>query len=291
MNAAVGTAAEPTVGELLRRGEAGLQGGDSPRLDAEVLLAGARRCSRAALFRDRDEAPGAAVADVFLRWVAERARGVPVAYLLGRREFWSLGLEVTPATLIPRPETELLVERVLELMPFGASTRVADLGTGSGAIAIAIASERPSAAVVATDRCEAALAVAVRNAARLGVRNVTFRRGDWFEPLAGGSVDVIVSNPPYVVAGDPRLEEGDLRFEPPSALVGGRTGLEAIRLLVRNGYSHLTPGGCLALEHGQDQGAAVRGLFIGAGYGGVVTYRDLAGRERATLGRRGRSDG
>lgn len=291
MSAAVCSTAGPTVGELLRRGEAELEGGDSPRLDAEVLLAGALRCSRAALFRDRDEAQGAEVAGLYLRWVAERARGVPVAYLLGRREFWSLGLEVTPATLIPRPETELLVERVLELVPEGAAFHIADLGTGSGAIAIAIAKERPSVTVVATDRCEAALAVAVRNGARLGTRNVTFRCGDWLGPVAGESFDVIVSNPPYVAAGDPRLGEGDLRFEPESALVGGDGGLEAIRVLVLSGYSHLKPGGCLALEHGPEQGAAVRELMGGAGYGGVLTCPDLAGRERVTLARRPRSDG
>lgn len=290
MSAAGGMTAGPTIGGLLRQGESELNSGDSPRLDAEVLLAGARRCSRVALFRDREEAAGAEVVDRYLRWIAERARGVPVAYLLGRREFWSLSLEVTPATLIPRPETELLVERVLELVPDGASFRVADLGTGSGAIAVAVASERPSVTVVATDRCEAALAVAIRNAARLGIRNVAFRSGNWFGPLAGEVFDVIVSNPPYVETGDPRLREGDLRFEPESALVGGAEGLEAIRQLVQDGYSHLTPGGSLALEHGQDQGAAVRELMSDAGYRDVITYLDLAGRERATLGRRPRSD-
>lgn len=282
--------AGPTIGSLLRRGESALKGGDSPRLDAELLLAGARRCSRAALFSDRDEAPAPEVADLFLRWIAERARGLPVAYLLGRREFWSLSLEVTPATLIPRTETELLVERALELMPDRASFRVADLGTGSGAVALAIASERPSVTVVATDRCEAALAVATRNAARLGIRNVTFRGGSWLGPLAGETFDVIVSNPPYVDPTDPHLREGDLRFEPLSALVGGAEGLEAIREIARNAYPHLSPGGSLALEHGAEQGAAVRQLMVGTGYRAVLTYWDLAGRERVTLGRRSRSD-
>jgi len=281
----------PTIDGLLRRGESELRGGDSPRLDAEVLLAGARRCSRAALFRDRDEAPTAEVSELYLGWIAERARGVPVAYLVGRREFWSLDLEVTAATLIPRPETELLVERALVLIGDGAGTRVADLGTGSGAIALAIASERPAAGVVATDRCEAALAVAARNAARLGIRNVSFRQGDWYGPLAGEVFDVIVSNPPYVRAGDPHLREGDPRFEPETALVGGADGLEAIREIVANGGSHLAPGGSLAVEHGQEQGAAVRELMIAVGYRDVLTYRDLANRERATFGRRPRDDG
>ncbi|MCC6714038.1 MAG: peptide chain release factor N(5)-glutamine methyltransferase [Gammaproteobacteria bacterium] len=282
--------AGPTIGSLLRRGESALKGGDSPRLDAELLLAGARRCSRAALFSDRDEAPAPEVADLFLRWIAERARGLPVAYLLGRREFWSLRLEVTPATLIPRPETELLVERALELVPEGVSFRVADLGTGSGAIALAIASERPSATVVATDRCEAALAVASRNAARLGIRNVTFRTGSWFGPLAGETFDLIVSNPPYVEPGDPHLREGDLRFEPISALVGGPEGLEAIREIARDTYRHLSPGGFLALEHGVEQASAVRQLMIVTGYRAILTYRDLAGGERVTLGQRPRGD-
>lgn len=291
MSAAVRTNDRPTVGSLLRRGESELAGGDSPRLDAEVLLGGARRCSRAALFRDRDEAPAAEVIELYLRWVAERARGVPVAYLVGRREFWSLDLEVTAATLIPRPETELLVERALPLIGDRTGIRVADLGTGSGALALAIASERPAVSVVATDSCEAALAVAARNAARLGIRNVSFRQGNWYGPLAALVFDVIVSNPPYVRAGDPHLREGDPRFEPETALVGGADGLEAIREIVANGGSHLAPGGSLAVEHGQEQGAAVRELMIAAGYRDVLTYRDLANRERATFGRRPRDDG
>lgn len=291
MSAAARVGASPTIGGLLRWGESELGGGDSPRLDAELLLAGARRCSRAALFRDRDEAPAADVTDLYLRWIAERARGVPVAYLVGRREFWSLDLEVTAATLIPRPETELLVERALELIGDRAGFRIADLGTGSGAIALAIASERPEVSVVATDVCEGALAVAARNAARLGIGNVSFRRSRWFGSLSGEIFDLVVSNPPYVRAGDPHLREGDPRFEPETALVGGADGLEAIREIVAEAYSHLAPGGSLAVEHGQDQGAGVRGLMIAAGYRDVLTFRDLADRERATSGRRPHGDG
>lgn len=291
MSAAVRMNVRPTIGSLLRRGERELDGGESPRLDAEVLLAGARRCPRAALFRDRDEAPAPEVTELYLRWIAERARGFPVAYLVGRREFWSLDLEVTAATLIPRPETELLVERALELIGDLGGVRVVDLGTGSGAIALAIARERPAVSVVATDRCEAALAVADRNAARLGIRNVSFRRGHWFGPLAGELFDLIVSNPPYVRAGDPHLRVGDPRFEPETALVGGVDGLEAIREIVADACSHLAAGGSLAVEHGQEQGAAVRELMIAAGFRDVLTYRDLAERERATFGRRPHSDG
>ncbi|GGK00404.1 peptide chain release factor N(5)-glutamine methyltransferase [Luteimonas terricola] len=219
--------------------------------------------------------------------VARRAAGEPVAYLLGRRGFWTLGLTVTPDTLIPRPETELLVEEALARLDPGAPARVADLGTGSGAIALAIASERPLAQVVATDRSEAALAVARDNALAHGLGDrVECRAGDWFAPLSGERFDLVASNPPYIADGDPHLGQGDLRHEPPSALASGADGLDAIRAIAAAASEHLVAGGWLLLEHGFDQGPAVRDLLLAAGLDAVATVPDLEGRDRVSLGRR-----
>ena len=221
----------------------------------------------------------------FQRLLEGRIAGQPVAYLTGTRGFWSLELEVTPDTLIPRPETELLVELALARLPQGSGVRVADLGTGSGAIALAIASERPRASVVATDASQAALTVARRNAAGNGITNVEFRHGSWFVPLANERFDLIASNPPYIAEGDPHLEQGDLRFEPAAALSSGRDGLDDIREIVSRAGVHLTAGGWLLLEHGLDQGTSIRELLESAGFVEVATERDLESRDRVTLGR------
>lgn len=214
-----------------------------------------------------------------------RSAGQPVAYLTGRRGFWTLDLEVNADTLIPRPETELLVELALARLPASGFCRVADLGTGSGAIALAIAKERPRAEVVATDASSGALAVAQRNASAHAIANVRFRQGSWFEPLAGERFDVIVSNPPYIADGDAHLAQGDLRFEPAAALSSGSDGLDDIRELVGGAGDFLKVGGWLLLEHGVDQGAAIRQLFAAAGFVEVATERDLESRDRVTLGR------
>src|SRR5690606_21756387 len=200
--------------------------------------------------------------------------------------FWTLDLAVTPDTLIPRPETELLVEEALARLDPALPLRVADLGTGSGAIALSIASERPRARVIATDHSEAALAVARANADGndLG-RRVEFRSGDWFGPLAGERFDLIASNPPYIAERDPHLEQGDLRYEPPLALASGADGLDAIRILAATAPRHLAAGGWLLLEHGHDQGAAVRALLGAAGFEQVATVADLEGRDRVGVGR------
>lgn len=263
-----------------------LLAGTSPtaRLDAETLLAHAAALNRADLVVRAQRRLDTAVLARFRDLVERRARGEPVAYLTGRREFWSLDLEVTPATLIPRPETELLVERALQRLDPEREALMADLGTGSGAIALAVAHERPRVRVVATDRSASALAVARRNAARLGIVNVEFREGGWLAPLDELRVDLIVSNPPYVALGDPHLGEGDLRFEPVDALVAGPGGLEAIRHIARDARHHLLPGGRLILEHGYDQADAVRALLGESGYRGVTSHRDLAGVERVTEG-------
>lgn len=257
---------------------------ETPRLDAEVLLAGALARPRAALLAWPEHPPTAAQTACFARWLRRRARGEPVAYLLGRREFWSLELEVTPDTLIPRPETELLVELALAHLPADQAVAVADLGTGSGAIALALAVERPLARIVATDRSAAALAVARRNAARLAIPNLDFREGDWCAPLANQRFAVLVANPPYVAAADPRWRQGDLRFEPPTALVGGADGLDALRAIIAQAPDHLKSAGWLLLEHGCDQGEAVTALLRERGFDPVQDHRDHAGRSRVSSG-------
>ena len=253
--------------------------------DAELLLAHALGVSRSWLFAHaHDDLPSERQA-AYEALVARRVEGEPVAYLIGRRGFWSLDLAVTPATLIPRPETELLVELALERLPRGRALRVADLGTGSGAIALAIAHERPQAHVVATDASADALAVARANAASNGLARVDFRQGEWCAPLGDERFELIASNPPYIADADPHLAEGDLRFEPRSALAAGVDGLDDIRTIARDATAHLVAGGWLLLEHGLDQGGAVRAILQAAGFVDVATRRDLEDRDRVTLGR------
>ena len=257
------------------------------RADAEALLLHVLGQSRSWLFAHADDALDTDVRTAFEALVARRAAGEPVAYLTGRRGFWTLELEVTPATLIPRPETELLVELALERLPRDMACRVADLGTGSGAIALALASERPQAQVVATDASVDALAVARRNAQRLGIRNVRFVQGDWLAPLVGERFVLVVSNPPYIEAADPHLAQGDLRYEPAAALASGADGLDAIRRIVADACAHLEPGGWLLFEHGWNQGDAARALLREAGYVQVFTAQDLEARDRVSGGRWG----
>jgi release factor glutamine methyltransferase len=254
----------------------------SAALDAELLVAHVLGAGRSALAAD----PARVLAPEELFALESLARrrlgGEPVAYLTGRREFWSLELEVTPDVLVPRPETELVVERVLAAIAGIDRPSVLDLGTGSGAIALAVARERPDAAVTATDSCAAALAVAKRNAVRLELRNLRFVEGSWFGALPGARFQVIASNPPYVAAADPALAA--LVHEPRHALVAGEDGLAALADIVSAGPAHLEPGGSLVVEHGASQGAAVRALFAAAGLAAVTTRADLAGHERVTEG-------
>lgn len=252
--------------------------------DARWLLAHAAGRTQTWLFTHaRDPAPDG-VCERFESLVARREAGEPVAYLTGSRGFFGLDLAVSPATLIPRPETELLVELALARLP-GETPRVADLGTGSGAIALAIARARPDASVLATDASVDALEIARANAQALDLSQVRFAHGDWYVPLTGLRLDMIVSNPPYIEAADPHLGRGDLRFEPPSALASGADGLDAIRVLSAGAIDHLQPGGWLLVEHGLAQGAAVRALLETAGLVEVDTVRDLEARDRVTLGR------
>jgi len=262
--------------------------GDEARAEAETLLAHVLGRTRAWLFAWPEHEADATQIVQFGRLVEARVRGEPVAYLIGHRGFWTFDLEVSAFVLIPRPETELLVELALERLPRDAASRVADLGTGSGAIALALASERPHAQVLATDASADALALARANAERLGLRHVEFAQGDWCAALDGAVFDMIVSNPPYIADGDAHLSEGDLRFEPASALSSGIDGLDAIRAIAVQAPAHLADGGWLLLEHGWNQAAAVRALLEASGYREVVSVRDTAQHERVTLGRRPR---
>lgn len=257
--------------------------GPQPRFEAELLLGHALGRDRAWLFAHGERVLGAAEVAAFSALIERRVAGEPVAYLIGARGFWTLDLAVQPGVLIPRPETELLVE--LALLRLADHGRLADLGTGSGAIALAIASERPQAPIIATDISVEALAIAQRNAASAGIGNVTFRQGDWLAPLTAERFDVIVSNPPYLAADDPHLQQGDLRFEPALALASGSDGLDAIRRIVADAPGHLVRGGWLLLEHGWTQGSAVRALLAAAGFVEVSTALDLEQRERVSMGR------
>jgi release factor glutamine methyltransferase len=254
------------------------------RVDAEVLLAYALSKSRSWLIAHADDLLSSEHASAYTVLVEQREAGEPIAYITGRRGFWTLDLEVTPATLIPRPETERLVEMALERLPADKVCNVADLGTGTGAIALSIARERPRAHVIATDASAEALAVAQRNAARHAIKNVSFVHGDWLAPLGEQRFDVIVSNPPYIESHDPHLEQGDLRFEPISALVSGADGLDDIRRIVRDAGRHLMPEGWLLFEHGWNQGEAVRMLLCSASFVKVSTAHDLEQRDRVTMG-------
>jgi len=257
----------------------------APRLEAELLLAEASGLARTRLIARPEEVVKPDAENAFWELVDRRRSGEPVAYLLGRREFWSLELRVTPDTLIPRPETELLVEVALDRLQATAPLRVLDAGTGSGAIAAALARERPSWLVVAIERSGAAAQLARRNLQRLTRGNASVVRGDWLAPVGPHSLDAVISNPPYVPESDPHLTRGDLRFEPRCALIGGRDGLSAIRRLAAEAAPCLRPDGFLAVEHGNDQGPSVRHILAGAGYADIDTCRDLAGHERVTLAR------
>jgi len=257
----------------------------SADLDAALLLAYVLGCSRAALAaapeRELDDAQSAALKHL----AARRCDGEPVAYLTGRRGFWTLELEVTPDVLVPRPETELLVETVLDELRTVARPAVLDLGTGSGAVALAIASERPDASVTAVDDSAAALEVAARNAHRLRIGNLRFLQGSWYEPILALRFHAIVANPPYVAEGDPSLAA--LVHEPRAALVAGPEGFDAIAEICAGAVPHLAAGGLLAVEHGATQDAAVRAMMSAVGLHGVATIKDLAGLPRVTRGNAG----
>jgi len=275
------------ISQLLAEGVARLtRVTDQPRHEAEILLAAALGKSRAWLMAHPEERIlDCEATDRYEAHVTRRALGEPIAYILGEKEFWSLPLEVTRDVLIPRPATELAVELSLGHLPPNSQGRVLDLAAGSGAIALAIAHERPQLEVVGTDVSAAAIAVARRNASRLQVRNVDFRTGSWFDPVRDEHFTLIVSNPPYIAEDDPRVERAVRRFEPHGALFAGPDGLEALRAVIRAAPARLVRGGWLIVEHGDLQGPQVRALFEASGFVDVATRRDLAGLDRCTEAR------
>ena len=277
-----------TIGALLARGTTRLResGGSSPELDAELLLAHSLSVSRTHLKTHPEATPSQDASTRYAEFIGRRANGEPIAYIVGYRDFWTLRLAVGPAVLVPRPETELLVERALALGPKG-SAHLVDLGTGSGAVALAIASERPEWSVSATDISPAALSVARGNAQALGLTQVEFIQGDWFEPLSGRQFDLIVSNPPYVAATDPALQDPVLKREPRIALTPGyieddEQGLACLRAIISSAPRYLKRRGWLLLEHGADQAEALVSELVNRGFSHVRSHPDLAGHLRMT---------
>ncbi len=277
------------TGELLKSGCQQLAGVlnlelSTARIEVQCLMQSVLCVNRAYLFTHPERILSADERARYGELLMRRLNGEPIAYLLGQREFYGLELKVTPATLIPRPDTELLVELALQRMPLCCISRVLDMGTGSGAIAIAIAHQRPDAEVVAVDASEAALNVAEINVQRLQTNNVSLLHSDWFSALDGEHFDIIVSNPPYIESGDVHLGQGDVRFEPLTALASGTDGLNDMRRIIADARAHLVLGGWLMLEHGYNQSERVRGLLHQAGFGNVSSVQDLSGIERVTLG-------
>lgn len=276
-----------SIGAALQEAQAILAAqGDNPRLEAQLLLAQLLDKPRSHLFAWPDKPLSTPQLSAFRALVKRRQQGEPLAYILGQREFWSLELKVTPDTLIPRPDTELLVEQALALIPPGSQASIADLGTGSGAIAAAIAQERPSCQVFASDRCPKALAVAQQNFTRLGLTNITTALGNWCSALPPHQrFNLILSNPPYIPAHDPHLQQGDLPHEPAAALIGGQDGLDSLRHIIHCAPAHLSHPGWLLLEHGHDQAPQVQPLLHTAGFDQITSYPDLAQHLRVSGGR------
>lgn len=277
--------AAQSIAAALAQATAALGGSASPRLDAEVLLAAALGATRADLYRTPERRLDTVAAARFAALIAERARGMPVPYLTGQSEFWSLTFEVTPDVLVPRADTETLVEVALALCPTDLPWLVVDLGTGCGAIAAALAQERPRAQVVAADMSWRALTLARRNLTRLGLTQVALVQGDWLAPFALAAIDLVVANPPYIGTAERCSLGPELAFEPPAALFAGADGLSALDLVIRQGGCCLRQGGWLVVEHGAGQGEAVRECFHQHGFAAATTRHDLAGQPRVTSGR------
>ena len=271
------------VSQLLKSATQKLQNlTDSPRLDAEVLLAHSLNKTRTWLATWPDKKLSASDISSFQQLLQRRVTGEPIAHITGTREFWSLPLIITPDTLIPRPDTELLIEQILALYPADKNITLADLGTGSGAIALALASERPGWKITATDQSIAALDIAQRNATHLQLSNITFKQGNWFEAVADDVFNVIVSNPPYIPQADPHLSQGDARFDPISALTSGVDGLDDIRLLAAQAGKHLEPQGRLFIEHGYDQKPEMLDIFTKNNYIDIHQTHDIENNPRLT---------
>jgi len=256
------------------------------RREVQMLLTRAGQIDLASLLAHPERAVRAHSTPGYAQTLARRLSGEPMAYVLGEREFYGLVFEISRAVLIPRPETELLVDLALERLAAHSAAAVLELGTGSGCVAVALAKLRPAAQILATDLSPEALAVARSNARRHGVSNIAFRAGSWFDAVSGERFELVVSNPPYVARGDAHLSDGDLRFEPPVALSAGPSGLEALEAIISRAPRYLAAGGSLILEHGYDQGETVMQLLLSAGFVDVIARKDLGGIVRATVGRR-----
>jgi len=256
----------------------------STRLDTEILLCSVLKCNRTNLYTYPEQELSSSDIESFNKLINLRSEGLPIAYLTEQKEFWSLSFYVNQDTLIPRPETELLVETSLKYIPTNSVKEILDLGTGSGAIAIAIASERPQANITATDINDGALKIAKLNADSHQIKNVDFKKADWFDIANINSYDLIVSNPPYISTGDPHLKQGDVRFEPIAALTSGEDGLDDLRTIIQESSKHLNTHGWLLLEHGYNQGDVVRQLLIENGFTSPSTIKDYNGLERISFG-------
>ena len=257
---------------------------DSARLDAEILLCHLLQKDRAYLITWPEKDIDSTTVDTYQQLIQRRLSGEPIAYITGQREFWSLNLSVNQHTLIPRPETELLVEHILEHYPANSTIKLADLGTGSGAIALALASERSKWQIIATDQSKQAINIAQQNATQLKLNNIEFRQGSWFQPLTGEQFDIIVSNPPYIAENDQHLRQGDVRFEPRSALSSGADGLDDIRQIADQARQYLHSAGLLIVEHGYDQQQETQRIFNSLGYKKIQQLEDIAEKPRITLG-------
>lgn len=272
-----------TIAEAVKNAELTLRAhSESPRLDAELLLAMLLGLPRSAMIARAHEPVALNEEHAYAALIAQRAGGMPIAYLTGSREFWSLPLNVSPAVLVPRPETEILVERALALLPRDAPCSALDLGTGSGAIALSLAHERPHWAVTGVDISPAALAVAAQNAHDLKLSHIEWRLGSWFDSVPAARFHLIVANPPYIAANDPALAA--LSAEPATALIAGPSGLEALQAIIAQAPAHLHAGGALALEHGVTQATEVAQLLRQHGFDSIATFSDFSGRPRVTLG-------
>ena len=265
-----------------------LEGGESPSIDAKVLLSSVLNQSQTYLFTWPDKLISESQLHDYKAMVLRRKKGEPVAYITGSRDFWSLTLATSPHTLIPRPDTEVLIEHVLawaqvRTAQVAAPLSLCDLGTGTGAIALSLASELPKSDVIGVDFLEEAVVLAKRNAQTNNITNALFIQSDWFSALEGQVFDAIVSNPPYIELADPHLNEGDVRFEPKSALTSGEDGLDDIKRIVSDAPAYLKKGGLIAFEHGFNQGAVVRALLSSAGFSNPSTYKDYGGNDRVTL--------
>lgn len=282
-----------TVAQCLQRAVELESLSDSARLDIELLLCHILQKNRTYLFTWPDKILSQEQADNFLQCLNRRKSGEPIAHILGQREFWSLPLSVNNSTLIPRPDTESLVETVLELFADDSSSQVRrclDLGTGTGAIVLALASEKPQWNLLGVDVSVDAVALAEKNRAALGFAHVQIKQSNWFESIPAQTFDVIVSNPPYIDPQDPHLTQGDVRFEPLSALIADNNGLADIELIIQQSWDYLCAQGWLLLEHGYDQGAIVRDLLRARGFVQIETRRDLGGNERVSIGRKGAAE-